>query len=193
MILIWESMNSLTASCYWLITGAELAVVLQADAKKFFQMEARVKHVRRHLEREGPCCADAHYKNDRNIKLEKRYMVNGIVHWVSCCWLPKSALCTAACSLLIKPRVRIYFYISGFSWAFFWVTVYFAAQGLARFCTHVNVIFPRAVANRERFGVLHYTAPCTPLYFAQELKWQTGGFMQWIGGIAPHGVKEHVS
>lgn len=45
---------------------------MEADAKKFFQMEARVKHVRRHLEREGPCCADARYKNDRNIKLEKK-------------------------------------------------------------------------------------------------------------------------
>lgn len=116
-------MNYLTASCYWLITGAKLAVVLEADAKQFFQMEARVKQASCHLEREGPCCADARSKNDRNIKLEKNPIYGEWDSSLSILLLtsafPKSALCTAACSLVIKPRVIIYFHLSGLSWVVF--------------------------------------------------------------------------
>ena len=97
----------------------------------------------------------------------------------------KSALCIAACSFVIKPRVRINFHLCGFSWVFF-ESLFILQHGIwPDFCTKMNVIFPRADANGEMFGLLHYRAPHTPLYFAQELKWQAGGFTQWIEGIAP--------
>lgn len=128
-------MNYLTASCYWLITGAELAVVSEADAKQFFQMEARVKQARCHLEREGPCCADARYKNDRNTKLEK-YIYGERDSSLNILLLtpafPKSALCTAACSLVIMPRERIYFHLSGFSWGFLLSPCLFCSVGFSQ-------------------------------------------------------------
>lgn len=57
---------------------------------------------------------------------------------------PKSELCIPAWSLEGKPRVGVYFRLQGcifFFFNFFWVTVYFAAQHLDRFCSHLNVLY----------------------------------------------------
>lgn len=86
--------------------------------------------------------------------------------------------CTVHSSLVIKPGVKIYFHLSGFSlvylgfiWGFsfgvFFSHSLFCGVGLTRFCTHLNgcKMFPRAVANSERFGLWHYPAPRAPQYF----------------------------